>query len=133
MAWTDQYYDGLRSNIKRYASQNLEVHITELDVKCKLEEGGECEEKVWTEELLQEQAEHYGKILTICLEEPNCTAFQTWGYTDYYSWLDEPMNGLPFERNGLPKPAYDKMIEVLENFDRNHNGVTKRLNRSWMS
>ena len=41
------------------------------------------------------------------------------------------MNGLPFERNGLPKPAYDKMIEVLENFDRNHLGVRHRLNGNW--
>ena len=56
-----------------------------------------------------------------CLQSPGCTAIQTWGFTDKYSWIGSHSRGteggaLLFDRAYKPKPAYDAMInEVMAN------------------
>ena len=55
---------------------------------------------------------------TVCLESPYCTNFETWGFTDKYTWLTS-VDGqeeypLPFDATYEPKEAFDSMVQVLK-------------------
>ena len=65
----------------------------------------------------------YKNILKACLSSPNCKNFETWGFTDKYSWLPAPENGLPFDRNMQPKLAFDEMYDTLKNWPRDSEAV----------
>ena len=97
-------YNATRANIKRFADLGLDVHITELDVKCHLQNGN-CTMTTWSAADLEKQANVYKTLLLACLDEPGCKSFETWGFSDKYSWLPFPENGLPFDRSYKEKPA----------------------------
>jgi endo-1,4-beta-xylanase len=76
--------------------------------------GGELAHK----EDLDRQARVYRGIVRLCLDNPACTAIQSWGFTDKYSWIGSHSHGtqgwaLLFDRSYKPKPAYDAMFEEL--------------------
>lgn len=103
----------LRANIRRLAELGLIVHITEMDVA--------IPEPV-TPENFNQQAEIYRSVLEVCLSEPACQAFVTWGYTDKYSWISETdypqfqnlAAGCLFDSLLQPKPAYYAVHQELE-------------------
>jgi len=64
---------------------------------------------------LDKQAEIYSKILQICLDEPLCENFETWGWSDRRTFLPDGQNALPFNKDMTPKPAAKKMLETLKN------------------
>ncbi len=102
----------LASDIARVASLGLQVHITEMDVKIPSSSFSD-------QTVLMQQAATYSNILTVCLQNPACTAFQTWGFTDKYSWIpgannNQYGNALPFDANYQPKPAFNSMMQTLQ-------------------
>jgi endo-1,4-beta-xylanase len=103
----------ISSNIARLTALGVQVHITELDVSLPLDSGG-----VPRAEDLTRQAEVYRSIVRACLNNPRCTAIQTWGFTDKYSWIGSHSHGarghaLPFDRAYQPKSAYHAIWEEL--------------------
>jgi len=102
------------ANIARLTALGIQVHITELDVSLPLDPAnGQARQ----DDLLR-QAEVYRGVVRACLQHPGCTAIQTWGFTDKYSWIGSHSHGtrgaaLPFDRAYKPKPAYDAMLEEL--------------------
>ena len=101
------------ANIARLSALGLQVHITELDVSLPLDSSGQ-----FRKEDLARQAEIYRSVVRACLQSPGCTAIQTWGFTDKYSWIGSYYHGkrgaaLLFDRAYRPKPAYDAMLEEL--------------------
>lgn len=104
---------GLAQNIRQVTALGLQVHITEMDVRLPVDSNG-----VATAAAQQAQAQTYQRILTVCLQNPGCTAFQTWGFTDKYSWIPGSYPGLgaalPFDASYQPKPAVDAMVTALE-------------------
>jgi uncharacterized protein (TIGR03437 family) len=104
---------GLTKNIQQLTALGLQVHITEMDVRIPVDSSGNA-----TAANLQTQAQTYQRILTICLQNPGCTAFQTWGFTDKHSWIPGSYPGfgaaLPFDANYQPKPAFNSMISALQ-------------------
>lgn len=115
------------TNIQRYQDLGIIVHMTEIDVKCRRDSDNNC--VAWTDELLQQQALTYEKLLTACLEAVNCESFTMWGCTDKYSWLDEGMNGLPFDSDWNKKPAYYTLINTLNDFPRDHASSIARIEK----
>ena len=97
------------ANLARLSALGLEIHITEMDVG--LPAGaGEAE--------LRRQADIYRRVASACLRQPRCKAFQTWGFTDKYTWIPDFTKGakgapLPFDRLYQKKPAYDALLEVF--------------------
>lgn len=103
----------IAANIARLTALGLQVHITELDVSLPLDQTGQLRQ-----ENLLRQAEVYRAVARACLQNPGCTAIQTWGFTDKYSWIGSHSRGtrgaaLPFDRAYKPKPAYGAMLEEL--------------------
>jgi len=100
------------ANIARLAALGVQVHITELDVSVPV--GSDAPQ---TDDLTR-QADVYRGIARACLNSPGCTAIQTWGFTDKYSWIGSHSRGargqaLPFDRAYQPKTAYRAVFEEL--------------------
>ena len=81
--------ESLAKNIARLTVLGLQVHITELDVSLPVDSTG----NVTSQETLLRQAEVYRGVVRACLENPGCTAIQTWGFTDKYSWIGSHSHG----------------------------------------
>jgi len=104
----------LAANIARLTALGVQVHITELDVSLPLDPTTGQARK----DDLVRQADVYRAVFRACMQNPGCTAIQTWGFTDKYSWIGSHSHGtrgaaLPFDRAYRPKPAYEAMIEEL--------------------
>ena len=93
-------FEQVRRNFARAARLGLDVYVTELDVS--MAEGD-------TETM---QAAVYEELLSICLEQPRCRAFQSWGFTDMYSWRRQ-YSPLPLDAEYAAKPAYLALQERL--------------------
>ena len=104
--------EGLTQVIAQIASLGLQVHITEMDVQIPVDSAG-----VGRPVDLDAQAQTYARILNVCLANKNCTAFQTWGFTDRHSWIPSNTPGqgaaLPFDSNYVPKPAFSSLLGAL--------------------
>jgi endo-1,4-beta-xylanase len=95
------------SNFQRFAALGMEIHITELDIR--LQDSSPAS--------LAAQAKLYGELATICVQQPACKVFQTWGFTDKYSWIPGFYPGwgwaLPFDLNYQKKPAYTSILNAM--------------------
>ncbi|GGJ28768.1 endo-1,4-beta-xylanase [Deinococcus roseus] len=96
----------IAQNMKRLADLNLEVHITEFDVRSAGFPGTAKERN-------EAMAKLYSDVVTVCLQARNCTAFLTWGVADNHTWLpgDAP---LLYDGFYNPKPAYFAVQEALK-------------------
>lgn len=96
------------ANIKRLSALGLQVQITELDIRTTLPADDAA---------LRRQAGAYRDYLKVCLSNPSCTMFVTWGVTDRYSWIPQfyPGQGaaLLFDDAAQPKPAYFALLDAL--------------------
>ncbi len=108
----------IAANIQRFAALGVQVHITEMDVALPVDPNGNARA-----EDLQLQADIYRQIAMACLAHrlsySGCTAIQTWGFTDKYSWIGSHSKqtqgaALPFDRNYRAKPAYAALRNALE-------------------
>jgi endo-1,4-beta-xylanase len=103
----------IAANIARLSALGLQVHITELDVSLPVDSAGSAN----SDDLVR-QAEVYLGIVRACVQSPACSAIQTWGFTDKYSWIGSHSHGtrgaaLPFDRAYKPKAAYKAMLEEI--------------------
>lgn len=103
----------MQANMQRLTDLGLQVQITELDVKVPVDSSRQA-----TPESLETQARVYHDIVALCVGNPHCTAIQTWGFTDRYSWIPAVNKGygaaLPFDENYQPKPAYKAIEAALQ-------------------
>ena len=100
-------------NIDRLTALGLQVHVTELDVSLPINANGQAAEAD-----LDQQGKIYRKIVRACLQHRGCTAIQTWGFTDKYSWIGSHSHGargsgLLFDRSYQPKAAYEAMLKEI--------------------
>lgn len=86
-------FDEVAATFQKVAELDLDIYITELDVSI---QSGQTD---------LQQAAVFEQILSLCLEQPRCKAFQTWGFTDMYSWRRE-FKPLLLDERYQPKPAY---------------------------
>lgn len=86
-------YDEVTNIFNTIAAMDLDIYITELDVSLK---NGLTEEQ---------QAGVFENVLSVCLQQIRCKAYQTWGFTDMYSWRRE-FSPLIMDERYQPKPAY---------------------------
>lgn len=105
----------IAANIARLTALGVQVHITEFDVSLPVDASG-----VAGHDDLVRQAEVYRGVVRACRQNPGCTAIQTWGFTDKYSWIGSHSHGtqgaaLLFDRAYKPKPAYGAVLEEISN------------------
>jgi len=104
---------GLAQNMQQLAALGIQVHITEMDVRLLVNSSG-----LASQADLQSQAQIYQTILTVCLQQPNCTAFQVWGISYNDSWIPGFFTGygaaLPFDFNYSPTQAFNSLMSALQ-------------------
>ncbi len=102
----------LEHTMRAFTALGLQVQVTELDVRLPVNAAGQA-----SPEDLAQQAKLYGEVVHACLDVPACTALQTWGFSDRYSWIPGKFHGfgaaLPFDVNYQPKPAFESLLSVL--------------------
>jgi endo-1,4-beta-xylanase len=96
-------------NVKRFTDLDLEVHITEADVRIRIPSSQRSRNL---------QAQVYHDLMAACLRNEKVTAFLTWGFTDNHSWVPDFFNGygdaLLFDDNYLEKQAYFGLQAALK-------------------
>jgi endo-1,4-beta-xylanase len=105
--------DPVAKNIARLSALGIQVHVTELDVSLPVGATGAIRN-----DDLRRQANIYRNVLHACLQNPGCTAIQTWGFTDKYSWIGSHSHGarggaLLFDKSYRSKPAYAAVLEEI--------------------
>ncbi len=94
-------------NLERFAKLGLEVQMTEVDIR--LSDNSPSS--------LAIQAKLYGEIAALCVQQPACKAFQTWGFTDKHSWIPGFYKGqgwaLLWDEQYRKKPAYEAVRQAL--------------------
>jgi uncharacterized protein (TIGR03437 family) len=104
---------GLAQNMQALAALGLQVHITEMDVRVPVDSSG-----LATATDLLYEAQVYQNVMTVCLEQPNCTAFQLWGIAYGDSWIPNTFHGygaaLPFDFNYQATPALNALVTALQ-------------------
>lgn len=105
--WFPSTHD-MAMNFERFADLGLEIQLTEVDVRL---------EVPITDEKLEAQADIYWQLMAVCMEQPACTTFITWGVSDRYSWIPDMRPGfdagLLLDVDYEPKPAYWALIDAL--------------------
>ncbi|MFD5544472.1 endo-1,4-beta-xylanase [Streptomyces sp. NPDC127079] len=96
-----------RRKVRALARLGLKARVSEMDVLV-----GAGEEDV--------QARQFAGKLAVCREEPNCTSFSTWGFTDRYGstadirhYPPSPGDALPWDASYEAKPAYWALRDAL--------------------
>ena len=113
------------ANMQRLVALGLEVHITEMDVRCTPVNNVICNAT-----RLDIQAQIYGDLLQACIDnmkptnkngKGGCKSFEFWGFTDRYTWLwsfENPnhldVQPLPWDFDYNIKSAYTQMLSVLQ-------------------
>jgi endo-1,4-beta-xylanase len=117
----------LSANLERLAALGLLIHITEMDVGLRVDASGQLLNRAD----LYTQADIYRYVARACLRQPRCTAFQTWGFTDKYSWIPDFTKGkkgapLIFDQSYAQKPAYRALLDALSASPRRTRGQHTR-------
>jgi endo-1,4-beta-xylanase len=100
----------LGPSLARVADLGLRVHVTELDVRMKL--NGRP-----TTEQLAAQADVYRRVLRACLDTPRCEMLGLWGFNDSHSWIPHFYKGegaaLILDDEYRKKPSYHALAAEL--------------------
>ncbi|MFN8487788.1 MAG: endo-1,4-beta-xylanase [Caldilineaceae bacterium] len=99
------------ADLQRFGKLGLDVYITELDVMIPPYQNSQR---------YTQQAAIYKELMKRCLAQTHCKSFQTWGWTDRWTWLNDSTYGgwpgsdpLLFNECFQPKPAYYAVQEAL--------------------
>ena len=92
--------DEVVETFQKVADLDLDIYVTELDIS------------MGPGQTLAQQAALYEQILSACLDQSRCKAFQTWGFTDMYTWRPG-LRPLILDEGYQAKPAYLSLQQRL--------------------
>lgn len=110
--------ESIKEGIEKLALLGLKIQITEMDISLFGYEDRRDDLMEPSAEMLEKQAEAYGKIFELFRNYKDViTGVTIWGVADDYTWLDDfPVKGrkdwpLLFDCNLRPKSAYERVIK----------------------
>ncbi|GIQ64525.1 beta-xylanase [Paenibacillus cisolokensis] len=113
--------DHIREAIERYASLDVRLHVTELDVSVFLHDDRRTDLKEPTAAMLERQAERYGQLFRLLAEyRQHIDSVTFWGAADDFTWLDGfPVRGRKnwpflFDTNHKPKQSFWNALEAAK-------------------
>jgi len=97
------------SNMQRFADLDLDVAITELDIRMTLPDSTANAQK---------QATDYANVIKACEAVSRCVGVTIWGFTDKYSWVPDQFKGqgdaLIYDSSYKAKAAVQAIQAVLK-------------------
>lgn len=95
----------LQKHIQQLAALGLKARVSEMDV--------------YNDDGTTVQAEQYASVFAMCLAEPNCVSWTTWGVTDRYDkFLDEGViesgNDYLWDERLKATPALNRLQDILK-------------------
>jgi len=109
--------DEIKQAIERYASLDVKLHVTEMDVSVFSHDDRRTDLKEPTEEMMEKQAERYQQMFELFREySAHITSVTFWGVADNYTWLDGfPVRGrknwpMVLDTNGEPKKSFWNIV-----------------------
>ena len=102
--------ESLPGKIQKLTDLGLRVHLTELDVRMKINNEIDVEK-------LTNQSHIYRKVIKSYLRSSGCESIIFWGFTDSYSWIPYYYpgegNALLFDKEYKKKPCYQAVVDEL--------------------
>ncbi|EXA44354.1 endo-1,4-beta-xylanase [Fusarium oxysporum f. sp. raphani 54005] len=99
----------LAATFKRFTDLNVEVAITELDIRHESVPASAAE--------LKTQGDEYADVVGACLDTKGCVGVTVWGITDKYSWIPGVFEGngeaLLYTDDYEKKPAWTSVSSLL--------------------
>ncbi|KAI1343287.1 glycoside hydrolase family 10 protein [Xylariaceae sp. FL0016] len=92
----------LVTNLNNFASLNVEVAYTELDINTPSPQSSST---------LAQQAKDYASVVSACKSVSKCIGITEWGITDKYTWISGGAP-LPWDSSLNKKPAYTSMLSA---------------------
>lgn len=104
-------FEEMKKNMDRIAAIGLQTQITELDIS--------IPQSMFNEDSYKKQAEEYKQIVSLFLNDKNCTCLLFWGLTDGFSWIPKKSKntrgkGLILSEDYSKKPAYYSILNLLQ-------------------
>jgi endo-1,4-beta-xylanase len=104
-------YAQIRATMQAYADMGVQVHVTEWDQTMPISNPN----------AISDAAALVGKYLQACIDSPNCTVFNIWGFTQKYSALHYGESGgnpalptmFPWDASSTKTAIYAAMLNVL--------------------
>ena len=106
-----EFLAGIGENIKRYGKLGLGVHFSETDLS--------TTDLTWNATTQAMQDEGFANLLSICLNQPACEAFQFCSVTDKFG-CNNTLSAQPWDRNYQPKGSVPLMLKELDDFKAGH-------------
>jgi endo-1,4-beta-xylanase len=98
----------IQKNIERFVALDVDVAITELDIRIKMPADAAK---------LEQQAKDYGAVVKACMAVQRCVGVTISGLTDKFSWIPSTFPGygaaLIYDENYKEKPAYNAVKDAL--------------------
>ncbi len=109
----------LEKAINKYSELVKHIHITELDVRTNMEQGGALrfsrgDARPLPDSLKSLQEQQYVKLFKVFRKHSDvidCVTF--WNLSDRDSWLGTNNHALPFDENYTPKDVYYKILNFV--------------------
>lgn len=108
-------YGNLLDTFEGFGNLGTRVHVTELDVNTVFMSGTSAEKET-------QQAAIYADVANACINSGVCGSITTWGLSDPYSWLLDPVlvpSGgeapLIFDGTFAPKQSFDALLSAFNN------------------
>jgi endo-1,4-beta-xylanase len=121
----DGLINSIRQNINRIAQAGYEIRFSEIDIRIPAPT---------TQAKLITQGRDYANLLRLSLGNSAIKSYTIWGFTDKYSWIPDFFpgfgDGLVFDTNYDPKPAYDSLQMVLQTITGIHDSRATSYSRS---
>jgi endo-1,4-beta-xylanase len=116
----ESYYSpgALRRNMRRFASLNIKVNLSEFDLRIPQATFDAAPGGAPTSYYdADREYQIYYDFVTVCLEEPNCDAITFWGISDANSWISASFpSELPislYDKSFQERPAYQGAMQAL--------------------
>jgi endo-1,4-beta-xylanase len=100
-------YEQVLKTMKTYSDMGVQVQITEFDIQ------GPRSQRDWNK-----ASQIATNMLGACVDSPNCTAFNLWGFSQAYllnsAGNRETVTMLPWDEKNQKSPLYSAMLSVLK-------------------
>ncbi|CAH7683865.1 family 10 glycoside hydrolase [Phakopsora pachyrhizi] len=117
----------MKENMQRFVDLGLEVHLSEIDIRMKID--GVTDEEL--QKTTKQSVQDWKQVFENCLSVKGCKVMTAWGVGEPDSWIPSTFKGfgggLLFDNKYQPKVAFETIKELIPSPD---GSCKKKLNQT---